>query len=77
MRKTPRVSSKKAKTRTSDDLRPKYKRSDFGEIVRGKYAHRVSKETNLIVLDPKLSKCTGSLFCLPPKRLLRKEVEDG
>lgn len=47
---------KKAKSRSSDELRPEYKRSDFGEIVRGKYARRVSKATNVIVLDPKVAK---------------------
>jgi hypothetical protein len=46
----------KAKSRKSDDLRPDYKRSDFGEMVRGKYARRVSKSTNVIVLDPKVAK---------------------
>jgi hypothetical protein len=25
----------------TDELRPEYKRSDFGEIVRGKYANRI------------------------------------
>jgi hypothetical protein len=40
----------------SDNLRPEYKRSDFGEIVRGKYARRLSKATNVIVLDPKVAK---------------------
>lgn len=47
---------KKAKSPRSDELRSEYKRSDFGEIVRGKYARRVSKSTNVIVLDPKVAK---------------------
>lgn len=47
---------KKAKSLMSDDLRPEYKRSDFGEIIRGKYARRISKATNVIVLDPKVAK---------------------
>ena len=47
---------KKVKSRMSDDLRPEYKRSDFGEMVRGKYARRVSKATNVILLDPKVAK---------------------
>jgi hypothetical protein len=47
---------KKVKSRMSDELRPEYKRSDFGEIVRGKYARRVSKAKNVIVLDPKVAK---------------------
>ena len=47
---------KKAKSPMSDDLRPEYKRSDFGEMVRGKYARRVNKATNVILLDPKVAK---------------------
>jgi hypothetical protein len=29
---------KKVKAGTADELRPEYNRSDFGELVRGKYA---------------------------------------
>ncbi len=41
---------------TSDELRPEYKRSDFGEIVRGKYAGRIAAATNVVVLDPEVAK---------------------
>jgi hypothetical protein len=47
---------KKHKTKPSDDLRPEYKRSDFGKMVRGKYAHALNIESNVVVLDPELSK---------------------
>jgi hypothetical protein len=47
---------KKAKSRTREDLRREYKRSDFGEIVRGKYTRRLSKSTNVVVLDRKVAK---------------------
>lgn len=47
---------KKAKTELNDWSRPEYKRSDFGEIVRGKYANRIRKSTNVIVLDPQVAK---------------------
>jgi len=47
---------KKASGKVSDDLRPEYKRSDFGTLVRGKYAHRVVDVTNVVVLDPKVAK---------------------
>ncbi len=47
---------KKAKSEQNDWLRPEYKRSDFGKIVRGKYASRVQKSTNVIVLDPQVAK---------------------
>ena len=43
---------KKAKSELNDWLRPEYKRSDFGKLVRGKYASRIQKSTNVIVLDP-------------------------
>ncbi len=36
----------------SDELRPKYKRSDFGELIRGKYATRVTEKTNIVILEP-------------------------
>ena len=48
-------SMKKAKTELNDWLRPEYKRSDFGELVRGKYANRIRKSTNVIVLDPQVA----------------------
>ncbi len=47
---------KKVDSMNSDELRPEYKRSNFGELVRGKYAARLSKETNIVVLDPDVAK---------------------
>lgn len=47
---------KKAKSELNDWSRPEYKRSDFGELVRGKYASRIRKSTNVIVLDPQVAK---------------------
>jgi hypothetical protein len=47
---------KKASRRATEDLRPEYKRSDFGTLVRGKYAQRVIEATNVVVLDPKVAK---------------------
>lgn len=35
-----------------DELRPEYHREDFGPMVRGKYAKRMKKVTNIVVLDP-------------------------
>jgi hypothetical protein len=46
---------KKVKSEMTDELRPEYKRSDFGEIVRGKYANRVKKETNVVLLEPDIA----------------------
>lgn len=47
---------KKAKSELDDWSRPGYKRSDFGKLVRGKYASRIQKSTNVIVLDPQVAK---------------------
>ena len=46
---------KKAKRKTTGELRSEYKRSDFGTLVRGKYAARVAAETNIVVLEPELA----------------------
>lgn len=46
---------KKVKSDMTDELRPEYKRSDFGEIVRGKYANRIKAETNVVLLDPDIA----------------------
>ena len=47
---------KKDKSETNDSMRPSYKRSDFKKIERGKYAARLRKSTNIIVLDPEVAK---------------------
>lgn len=39
-----------------NELRPEYKRSDFGRLVRGKYAARAASATNVVVLEPAVSK---------------------
>jgi len=35
-----------------DELRPEYRREDFGPMVRGKYAARMRESSNVVVLDP-------------------------
>ena len=47
---------KKVKSEANDWLRPEYKRSDLGPIVRGKYARRMAAESNVVVIDPAVSK---------------------
>lgn len=47
---------KKGKSELHDWLRPEYKRSDFGKLVRGKYADRVRAATNVVVLDPQVAR---------------------
>ena len=41
--------------KAGDELRPEYRRSDFGMLVGGKYAARVARETNVVVLEPELA----------------------
>lgn len=47
---------KKARRKPPGELRPEYKRSDFGPLVRGKYARRAAEATNIVVLDPQIAK---------------------
>jgi hypothetical protein len=47
---------RKTRGGATEDLRPEYRRSDFRALVRGKYAQRVTKATNVVVLDPKVAK---------------------
>lgn len=37
------------------ELRSEYKRSDFGVLVRGKYAQRLQKSSNVVMLDPEIA----------------------
>ncbi len=46
---------KKAETEKLNELRPEYKRSDFGTIVRGKYADRIKKESKDVLLEPDIA----------------------
>ncbi len=46
---------KKANTK-DDDMRAEYSRVDLGPLVRGKYAARYAKATNVVVIDPTLTK---------------------
>ncbi|MBS0588139.1 MAG: hypothetical protein JSS37_09390 [Proteobacteria bacterium] len=47
---------KKVKSEMTDELRPEYRRSDFGKIIRGKYANRIKAETNVVLLEPDIAK---------------------
>lgn len=42
--------------KVKDELRPAYKRSDFGELVRGKYAARITASTNVVLLYPEVAR---------------------
>ena len=47
---------KKGSRKPTDELRPEYKRSDFGTLARGKYARRVAEATNVVVLEPQVAR---------------------
>lgn len=41
---------------TSDEMRAEYQREDLGKGMRGKYAARYAKASNVVVIDPALTK---------------------
>ena len=43
-------------SKVKDEMRNDYRREDLGKGVRGKYLERVSKGTNLVLLDDKVAK---------------------
>ena len=48
---------KKASSKELNDWGKKeYRRTDLGELVRGKYAKRIRESTNVVVLDPQVAK---------------------
>lgn len=49
-------SMKKVKPVAADELRPEYKREDFGSLVRGKYTARLKAASNVVVLKPEVAK---------------------
>ena len=47
---------KNTKKLATDEIRPEYKRSDFGTLVRGKYVARLKASSNVVILDPEVAK---------------------
>ena len=47
-----------------DDLRPEYRRGDFGPGVRGKYLESYQSGTNLVLIHPK-----EAVRPAPPKKI--------
>jgi hypothetical protein len=43
-------------SKAKGDMRSEYRREDLGKGVRGKYLGRVSRGTNLVLLDDKVAK---------------------
>ncbi|HYX65496.1 MAG TPA: hypothetical protein VE935_14870 [Burkholderiales bacterium] len=64
---------KKASGKSSEEPRVEYKRSDFGTLVRGKYAHKVAEATNVVVLEPQVARAFPNDYAVNEalKRLLR------
>ena len=46
---------RKAKQPAVAELRPEYRRSDFGPLVRGKYGERLRERSNVVVIDPRVA----------------------
>ena len=40
----------------NEEMRAEYRREDLGPLVRGKYANANVKATNVVVIDPGLTK---------------------
>ncbi len=57
----------------SDDLRPEYRREDFGEMERGKYAARPKESSNVIVLAPDVAEAFPNAEAV--NQALRKLIE--
>lgn len=47
---------KKARTEANDWLHAEYTLADLGPIVRSKYSRRIAAESNVVVIDPAVSK---------------------
>ena len=47
---------KKTKADDVDELRPEYRREDFGRLERGKYAEQVKEASNVVVLEPEVAR---------------------
>ena len=43
-------------SKVKDEMRAEYRREDLGKGVRGKYLERVSKGTNLVLLNDEVAK---------------------
>ncbi len=42
--------------KTVEEMRPEYRREDFGKMTRGKYAKQVKAASNVVVLTPQVAK---------------------
>jgi hypothetical protein len=69
---------KKAKAIVTDELRPEYKRSDFGLMTRGKYIERLEESSNVVIIDPEVSEWWRStMLCGRWRRLPSMLIRGG
>lgn len=54
------VTNEASMSKAKDEIRPEYRREDLGRGIRGKYFARVSRGTNLVVLEDKVAKAFPS-----------------
>jgi hypothetical protein len=47
---------KSSPSKPTDNLRPEYRRSIFGPMVRGKYHRQAVTASNLVLIDPELAR---------------------
>jgi hypothetical protein len=66
----------RASGKAVDEMRPEYKRSDFGKLVRGKYTERLRESSNVVVIEPELAKAFPNARAVNTalRRLLRERT---
>ena len=57
-----------------DELRPEYKKRDFGALVCGKYAERLREKSSVVVLDPRVAEAFPNAASGNPALLSLAEV---
>jgi hypothetical protein len=60
-------------------MRPEYKRSDLGPLVRGKYTQRLRESANVVVIEPDLAKAfpNARAVNMALRRLFRDDGASG
>ena len=54
------VANEESMSKAKDEIRPEYRREELGRGVRGKYHARVSRGTNLVILNEEVAKAFPS-----------------
>ena len=61
--------SEESISKAKDDMRTEYRREDLGKVARGKYFDRVSKGTNLVLLNDAVDKAFPNAKAVNAARL--------